>query len=264
MKRSLSEQANAGLPFEVPIIDSHAHLGPYHNFHIPFNSPAGMIETMDALGISTCCTAPHLGIGPDFRAGNDVALKAATDFPGRFIGAICINPNYPDAIPTEIDRFAGSNVMRAIKLHPALHNYPADGEQYKAVYEAAGKRRLPVASHTWAGDRRCAPKMYVPLAKEYPETTFILIHSGGEIGPIVEAIDAAKQSENIYLETSGSLTFRTVERIVEALGSERLLFGSDMPFIDPAAQLGKVVYAPISEEAKLDILGRNAKRVFRI
>jgi len=263
VKRRLSAQANLGLPLDVPIIDSHAHLGPYHNFHIPFNSPAGMIETMDALGIGTCCTATHLGIGPDFRAGNDIALKAATDYPGRFIGAICINPNYPDA-GAEIDRFAGSDAMRAVKLHPALHNYPADGEQYKVVYGAAGKRRLPVASHTWAGDRRCAPKMYVAIAKEYPETTFILVHSGGEVGPIVEAIDAAKQSENIYLESSGSLTFRTIERIVNALGSERLLFGSDMPFIDPAGQLGKIIYASIPEEAKLDILGRNAKRVFRM
>ncbi len=264
MTGRLAEQANMGLPLDVPIIDSHAHLGPYYNFHIPFNDPEGMIQSMDALGIRTCCIAAHLGIGPDFRAGNDVALKAATDHPGRFIGAICINPNYPEAILSEIDRFTGVDAMRAVKLHPALHNYPADGERYRMVYEAAGKRHLPVASHTWAGDKRCSPKMYAAIAKEYPETTFILVHSGGEPGPIIEAIDAAKQAENIYLETSGSLTFRTVERLVTAVGSKRLLFGSDMPFIDPAPQVGKVIYAPISEDDKLDILYRNARRVFRI
>lgn len=265
MRADLIERANKGLPLsDVLIIDSHAHMGPYSNFHVPFNDPEGMIVSMNALGINTSCVTHHISIGPDFRFGNDLVHKAANDFPGRFIGAICLNPNYPDLIIPEIKRFENSSVMKAIKLHPSVHNYPAGGKAYRTIYEEAAERTLPVTTHTWIGDNRCTPKLYGEIAKEYPDTVFVLIHSGGETKGVCEAIEAAKLSENIYLETCGSMTFGTVERMVEALGSKRVVFGSDMPFIDPAAQLGKVIYAPIPGEAKLDILGRNAKKIFRL
>jgi predicted TIM-barrel fold metal-dependent hydrolase len=151
--------------------------------------------------------------------------------------------------------------MRAVKLHPSLHDYPADGEAYQVVYEAAGERGIPVTTHTWVGDKRCTPGLYVELAKEFPGTSFIMVHSGGSIKGVGEAIAAASKSDNVYLGTCGSLTFGIVEKMVEVLGSERIVFETDMPFIDPAAQLGKVIYAPIPDEAKIDILGRNAGRL---
>ncbi len=260
---NLVDLANRGRPLsEARIIDSHAHMGPYRCFHIPYSDPEGMIVAMDALGIETCIVGANAGIGPDFRRGNDIARKAALDFPGRFLGAICLNPNYPQSIVSEIERFDGSGVMKAIKLHPSAHDYPADGEHYRTVYEVAGKKGLPVTTHTWFGDKRCSPKMYGELGREYPETKFVLIHSGGTRSAVGEAVEAARSSDNVWLDTTGSMTFRTVELLVEALGSKRIVFGSDTPFIDPIAQVGKIVYAPISEEAKLDILGRNARELF--
>ncbi len=265
MNLSLVERANQGIPLsDVLIIDSHAHMGPYWNFHVPFGDAAGMLVSMNALGIDTSLVCPHLSIGPDYRSGNDLARHAAEEFPGRFLGAMGLNPNYPESIVPEIRRCRKHRAMVAIKLHPSLHNYPADGDAYKVVYEEAGKRHLPVTTHTWVGDKRCTPKTYEKMAKEYPDTTFILIHSGGALEGIAEAIGAAKAADNIYLETSGSMTFGIVERMVEAIGSDRIVFGSDNPFIDPAAQLGKVIYSPISQEAKLDILGRNAREVLHL
>jgi len=265
MTMSLSERVNRGLPLsDIFIVDSHAHLGPYYNFHIPFNDAEGMMASMDALGIDIACIAPHISIGPDFRSGNALAEKVASSYPKRFIGAITLNPNYPAAVLPELRRYETSSAMRAIKLHPSLHDYPAGGKVYRNIYEEAGRMGLPVATHTWFGDARCTPKLYGEIAKEYPETTFLLIHSGGEARGIGEATEAALSAENVYLETCGSLTFGTVEKMVDAIGSRRVVFGSDMPFIDPAAQVGKVIYAPIPEKSKRDILGRNAKRIFNL
>jgi len=258
----LVKRANAGRPLsDVALVDFHAHMGPYYNFHIPFNDATGMLASMDALGIDTTLVCPHMAIGPDFRDGNDTALKACLDFPGRFLGAIGINPNYPEMIVPELERFRGHPEMRAIKLHPSLHEYDAGGESYRLVYSEAAERGLPVETHTWCGDGRCAPKAYEKIAGEYPETNFVLVHSGGVNKGIGEAIQVAERRENVYLETSGSLTFDIVGKIVDRIGSRKLLFGSDNPFIDPAAQVGKVVYAPISRDAKLDVLGLNSKRL---
>jgi predicted TIM-barrel fold metal-dependent hydrolase len=239
-------------------------MGPYWNFRVPFNGPEGMLVSMNALGIDTSVVCPHISVGPDCAAGNDISHQAAIDYPGRFVGAIGINPNCPDSVMSEIRRFEGDQAMRAFKLHPALHRYPADGKAYRQVYEEAGMRGLPVTTHTWHGDKNCAPSIYAKLSKEYAETTFVLIHSGGSMEGIDDAVSAAKDRGNVYLETSGSLTFGMVERLVDGIGSERVLFGSDNPFIDPAAQVGKVVYADMDLESKLDVLGRNAQRLFAL
>jgi predicted TIM-barrel fold metal-dependent hydrolase len=258
----LVKKANAGLPLSgVAVLDFHAHMGPYYNFHIPYNDAAGMIASMDALGIDTTLVCPHIAIGPDFRQGNDMALKACLDFPGRFLGAIGINPNYPEMIVPEFERFKDHAEMKAVKLHPSLHEYEAGGESYRVVYREAAGRGLPVETHTWCGDGRCAPKVYEKIAAEFTETNFVLVHSGGVNKGIGEAIQVAECRENVYLETSGSMTFDIVGQIVDRIGSRRLLFGSDNPFIDPAAQVGKVIYAPISRGAKLDVLGRNSRRL---
>ena len=47
-------------------------------------------------------------------------------------------------------------------------------------------------------------------------------------------------------------------------GADRVLFGSDITLMDPRPQLGKIVTADISEEAKQLVCGGNAARLLRI
>ena len=49
--------------------------------------------------------------------------------------------------------------------------------------------------------------------------------------------------------------------MVDKIGSDRVLFGTDMPMRDPAPQLAWVCYARLSEEDKLKIIGGNIKRL---
>ena len=48
---------------------------------------------------------------------------------------------------------------------------------------------------------------------------------------------------------------------VESVGPDRVLYGSDYHLFDMRAQIGKIVTADISEEAKRKILGLNAARL---
>jgi len=50
---------------------------------------------------------------------------------------------------------------------------------------------------------------------------------------------------------------------VEAVGAERILYGTDFPFIDPFYEFGKVCYTRINEEAKKRILGLNMAEIIR-
>ena len=44
---------------------------------------------------------------------------------------------------------------------------------------------------------------------------------------------------------------------VAALGADRVLFGTDLPILDPAAQLAKVTGARLDAAARQRILGEN-------
>jgi hypothetical protein len=243
------------------IIDSHCHMGPYFNFHIPKNDAASMVEVMDRLNVKMACTSPHVGITPDFRTGNNMAAQAMQDYPGRFFGYITINGNYPEDIPDEIER-CYSMGMRGFKIHPSLHGYPADGDNLKLMWEFANEKGMPVLSHTWSGDRTCSPGVLGRMAEQYPSVPVILGHSGGTLPGYNEAIEVAKKQENVYLETCCSnVMYGTIERFVREVGADKILFGSDMPFVNANAQIGKILYAKISDEDKRKILGLNMGKI---
>ena len=53
-----------------------------------------------------------------------------------------------------------------------------------------------------------------------------------------------------------------IEMLCEKVGSEKLLFGTDMPWFDYHQAIGGVVSADISEEDMHNILHCNAEKLF--
>ena len=72
-------------------------------------------------------------------------------------------------------------------------------------------------------------------------------------------MEAANSCSNIYLETCTSLgEHDSIEFLVNGAGEDRVLYGSDIPLMDPRLQVGRIVTADISDEAKVKVLGLNA------
>ncbi|MHB1252578.1 MAG: amidohydrolase family protein, partial [Candidatus Humimicrobiaceae bacterium] len=55
-----------------------------------------------------------------------------------------------------------------------------------------------------------------------------------------------------------------IEEYVERVGSERLLFGSDMPWVDIRFHLAYILNLNIGEMDKKNILGLNALKLFNL
>lgn len=251
-------------PTDYPlIVDAHCHLGPFRNFHIPGNDIDSMVRTLDALGIDLAVIAAHAGISSDYRLGNDQVIEAARRYPERVIGYCCINPNYPEQVAGELARCFANPSFRGIKLHPELHgNYPLDGPNYRPVWEFAAERGVPVLSHSYFGGDGL--DTFMRIARDYPGAPLLLGHSGLDFG-IQRTVEAVAGQPNVMLDLAGPLTWDgIVEELVAELGPERLVFGSDVPFMNAALQLGGCVLARIDREAKEAILGRNAAKLFGI
>lgn len=257
----IAKTLSMGKPLkDYEIIDCHAHLGQWFNFNTPRYDGKSLVDVMDILGIDKMCISALLSIGPDFVAGNEWVSEVVKKYPGRFFGYIGINPHYPEITFEEICRCWAKD-MNAIKIHPETHDYSPDGKEYRKIYKFLQEKKGLILSHVWGVD---AVKTFGQLAGEYDKVTFILGHSGGKPKAMYEAIKVANQHKNIYLDLTGSYHYEgIIELMVKEVGADRVLFGTDAPFLDARPAVGRVGYANISDEEKIKIMGENMRDILK-
>ena len=73
-----------------------------------------------------------------------------------------------------------------------------------------------------------------------------------------DAIRAAKKADNIYLDTAGQRYIPVIRLAVKEIGSTKILFGSDMPFLSPEIELEKIFQCRFPQNILEDILYKNA------
>src|SRR5581483_11294799 len=112
--------------------------------------------------------------------------------------------------------------------------------------------------HTWDSDPNCGPLLFPPIAREFPKARILLGHSGVTWRGYMQAMEAAEAAPSLFLELAGSQHHRLIlEQAVERLGAERIVCGSDMPFLEASMTLGHVLTARISDADKERILRTN-------
>jgi uncharacterized protein len=244
----------------VRIIDMHTHMGGFYGSSMPNASADKMLDTMERLNIEFIVSAPHSALF-DPTAGNSEIEKVMQQYPGRIYGYYSYNPNYREDI-CEIDTKIKSNDYIGFKLLPDYHKYPLDGKYYEDVFEYAENKCLPILTHTWGmamyGDCYSSIDRIKNVVKRYKNIKLIMGHSIQ--GQCDDAIDIANNYKNTYLELTDTYRLNGVlEKMVAKCGSDRILFGTDLPWYDPAYCLGCILYAKIHDKDKINILYKNAK-----
>jgi predicted TIM-barrel fold metal-dependent hydrolase len=257
---TMCEKARKGIPLtDVLVIDEHCHMGAGNWNYIPDGSAGALVAEMDNLGIDIACVCHSAALAPDFRWGNDRVIEAMREYPGRFAGYCTINPHYPEDIVGEMERCFLNEGMKGIKLHPWAHERTLAHKNYRPVFEFAETMECFVMVHTYSQEEISNMDR---LASEYPTAVFIMAHTGGEIPQVEIAIDVINRHENIYTDIAVSESREgNVEWLTREIGSKKLLFGTDMPFMDPRATFSRVAMAEISEDEKRDIFGLNMRKL---
>lgn len=257
------DRIHEGQPLDdVEIIDIHAHLGPYWNMHILANDAESMIKMMDLCGIDKVVVSSHIGLSSDFVMGNDLLIETIRAHRGRIYGACTVNGNYPELSLDELHRcFSEEKDIKIIKIHPFLAKCRMDDPRMNKIYEFATEQNLLILTHTWLeGDNYGSVDIFKNVAKDYSDITWIMGHSGGTYGNY-HAVQIAKKLDNVLLDiTVSTCPARQIEYFVSEVGSERVLFGTDNPFLDPRPQIGRVGLADISHQDRVNIFEANVRR----
>ncbi len=246
------------MPRTIRIIDCHGHFGYYNRTKIIPSDAEAMISEMDKVGVERICISSFLSIGPDCKLGNEIVAKTVKKYPDRFIGYGVINPNRLLDIDAELRRCFDELGMKAIKLHPATHQFPIEGSAFTKVFEFAASKRIPILSHEWG-----SPRFLGQLSSNYPEISFIMAHMGFWDGRSDFAYgDVMNSHSNIYVDLAYSnVMYEALERLVTIVGPEKIVFGSDFPLHDLGYHVGRVASSKLSNQHKQMILGLNMLRI---
>jgi predicted TIM-barrel fold metal-dependent hydrolase len=222
---------------------------------------AGLLAAMDRAGIDMAVVQPVATKPSQVSSINDWVASLASD---RIVPFGAMHPDLPDP-GAEIDRM-GSLGIRGIKLHPEHQSFEPHEPRMKAIYAGAIEHGMIVFFHAGGdiihGTVRGTPDSFERMLDAWPELVAVLAHMGGfrEWGGVAERIIG----RDVWLDTAytpGRLPDEDFVRLVRAHGADRVLFGSDGPWADPAEELALLRGIGLAPDELAAILGGNAERL---
>ncbi|MEG1515994.1 MAG: amidohydrolase family protein [Clostridia bacterium] len=251
------------------IIDAHMHLGASPDYLVPDQSLETLLHLMDRLEIERAISAHTLSLKDQYETGIALDRQAYEGSNGRIFSFFCFGPHHPQAALDTIRAHRAEPMFRGIKIHPSGAFVDADSELYRPVWEIARALKLPILSHTWnisayhPSQKSAFAGKFEKYVREYPDVTFIFGHSGGRYDGILEAVRIGKDNKNCCFDIAGDICGDGVlDYLVENLGADRILYGSDCYMIEQRPMLGVILGSNLSMADKEKILRYNALKVY--
>jgi hypothetical protein len=241
----------------IPVYDMHGHMGAHGQIYFKRSDTGAMIAHLKKAGITKLAFSHHHSLWtPDFS--NREVFEITRRHPDILRMYVGVNPNHPDRVIEDVksfDRWTPAAI--GFKFLSAYHQKKITDKGYEPALKFADERKLPILLHTWGGDRFVPIDLMIETAQKYPNAIFFMGHSFRADWDGVARLHRACP-DNVYFElTSIPGTSGMVEKLVELVGSERLLYGTDLPWFDEFQGIGGIVSARISENDMHNILYRN-------
>lgn len=244
-----------------PIIDFHAHMHEHSALYFPYTDAAGMAHTMDRCGTKLTIFCSHLAMY-DPREGEEIQRRAVRAFPEHFKAYHGVISQYADADQFVKDMEQYPDIYAGAKFFCGYYDTKLTDPLNTPYLEYLNEHHMLALMHTWGGDNFCGPDEVRKAAERYPNITFIAGHSFFD--GFDYAHDQLIECKNVFYElTAVPIERGFIETICEKDGSERLLFGSDLPWFATSHSIGCVLGADLTDEDRENIFWRNGDRILR-
>jgi predicted TIM-barrel fold metal-dependent hydrolase len=250
-----------------------------------------LVAEMDAAGVAASVVMPMdfgLAVGEAARPIRDkvqslAAIASASA--GRIFSFCGVDPRRPEAcdlVREAVEQWG----CKGVKLYPATGFFPHD-PVCDPLYELVAELAVPVLFHCGPvgyplKSRYSRPSEIEAVAADYPDVRIVLGHTSYGRAWFDEALDVAAWKPNLLVEVSGLAAYASTEgllrrllrRMIDTLGPDRVLFGSDRAGFPGAApgrwpELWRSLAdhpaegLPAFEQAEIAaVLGLNANREF--
>ena len=242
---------------------------------------------------------PELGV-QGARICNDYLAELCTTFKGRFVGLATLPLQDMAAAMAEYRRAIHDLGLRGIFLFSHIAGKPLDAPEFEPLYDNAERDRVPLVLHptvpTWGEvvkDYSMIPMIGLMVdtsiamlrlilsgtLERHPDLLIVHPHCGGVLPYLMPRVEEQTEVKrrgrehickppgeyyrNVYLDIV-SPSALAMEFAYRSSRPDRLLFGSDHPWVKIEAILEHFNRLQIPEAEKAMILGENACRLFRI
>lgn len=148
--------------------------------------------------------------------------------------------------------------VRAAIMFPGAgrHNFSMKKWSVGPLMKGLCEHRIPLLLGI---DQMGGMERMAEFAMEYPENPIIALNMNYRYDRILFA--AMGQTDNLYMETSGFKSFFGIQEFVSRFGAERLVFGSGMPDMDPAASVSLITWSGLEKDQQALIAHGNLERL---
>jgi len=177
-----------------------------------------------------------------------------------------VHPEYPNFLD-ELQRLADNGIW-GIKLQPNAQRFYPDTEELFLIYQKLSDLGMALVFHI--GDEVkpveelfAHPKNFSSILDSFPDLTILLAHLGGY--KTYDSLNHVLDYANVWYDTAfvpGNIADEKFIEIVSEIGVDKVVFGTDFPWADPAHERGEIERI-FADEASL-ILERNPERFLSI
>jgi uncharacterized protein len=254
------------------LIDAHAHIGSPGAFFAPETGAEHLLALMDILSIRIAILAcDHVMLYEGGGASLAPLREAHERTEGRLLYLGIFDPRAADASMAALKQAIYWPGFAGLKLHPSLHRVWADDPSYETAWRFAAEHDLPILTHSWSvsdsnpAQAYSTPERFETHVRRFPQVRLVLGHAGGRGSGRQQAVRMVNEHPNVFLDFAGDVfCYHLVETLAQEVRPEKILFGSDFPWIDPRANLSRVLLAEIDDKLKRKILSDNARTVYKI
>lgn len=247
------------------IIDCHSHIYPdeiadkvisgieefYHSKRRHQGTLDALLKSLSAGAVDFAVVLPIAAKPEHFKAN-----KWYASLPSISSKIIPFGSIHPDNDPKELEKFKRWG-LRGIKLQPNAQLFYPDEKRMFPFYEKAEELELIITFHIGNEHgnilgKYSQPERYVKVLRSFPRLTIVLPHLGGYM--TWNKLDLTLEYPNVIYDTAylpGNIEDDLFLKLVEKIGINRIVFGTDFPFRDHAEEVASLKRLLGSDSKKL-------------
>jgi predicted TIM-barrel fold metal-dependent hydrolase len=237
-------------------------------------SAESLVAAMDEQGVdrAVCFSWPFADASTCAEA-NDYVAAAVRRHPDRLTGFGVIQP---------LDEGAAHEVTRCARLGLAgIGEMNADAQGWglldstvEPALRASIEAEMPWTLHCsepvgrmYPGKGSSTPDRLMTFAERHPELTLICAHLGGGLPLYAHIPEVRRACAGLYFDTAAQpfvYEASVYRALVDGVGAERILLGSDHPLLDVPRYLDALDESGVDGSARELIIGGNAARLLHL
>jgi predicted TIM-barrel fold metal-dependent hydrolase len=206
---------------------------------------------------------------------NDYIIDAVSRYPQRLVGFGAVQPQSPKAAAAEIERCAKAGIRGVGEMRPDIQLFDlCDEVIMNPLAEVLKANQLilllhasePIG-HEYPGKGGITPDILYPFITNFPDLTVVCAHWGGGLPFYALMPEVKKAMGNVYFDSAASpflYTPQVYSQVIQLVGADRVLFGSDYPLLAPGRLLKEIEALDLAAETRELLLAGNALRLLGI